>query len=89
MYTTALSEEIINKQHRKFHFYLDTLFRPGPGLNSQPSEPNLLAARDQGARPLDHLDKTKNLVFDGDGILAALNIPYYTVIEIKNGIQLF
>jgi hypothetical protein len=49
--------------HRKFHlFYLDTHFRPGPGLNSRPSEPNLLAAKDQRARLLDHLDKTKILI---------------------------
>jgi hypothetical protein len=73
MYITALSEEIIDIQHRKFNLYLNTHFRPGLELNSRPLESNLLAARDQRARLFDHLDKTKNLVFDGDVILATLS----------------
>jgi hypothetical protein len=31
IYITALSKEMINIQHRKFHFYLDTHFHSGPG----------------------------------------------------------
>lgn len=66
--------------------FMDTHFRPYPGLNSRPSETNLQATRDQHARPLDHVDKYTKIAFDDDKFLATAVI-HYTVIE--NGIQSF
>jgi hypothetical protein len=63
---------------------MDTHFCPGQGLNSRLLEPNLNAQ----SRPLDHVRKHKNLVFDGDGILGGA-VPYYTVIEKGIGISTY
>jgi hypothetical protein len=45
-----------------FIWNLDTPLRSGPGLNSRPLEPYLLAARDQHARPLGHLRQDKKIL---------------------------